>query len=150
VVDYLQKVAVKGGRPDDEMALVTTIAEGLKDLALDQDVPVLAVVAADKEGLAAGKRLRINNLRGSSALAYEPDVVLIMNEKYDVVARHHLVYDIGNAERFHNWAVISIEKNRSGPDRVDIEFMKRFDQGRFDEAGRRVSEQLVDERVFMD
>jgi len=147
VVDYLQKVAVKD-HPGDEMELVTLIVEGLKDLALDNDVPVFAIVAADKEGLVTGKRLRINNLRGSSALAYEPDVVLIMNEKYDVVARHHLVYDVGNAERFHNWAVITIEKNRSGPDRVDIEFMKRFDQGRFDSAGRRVSEQLVDERVF--
>ena len=147
VVDYLQKVAVKD-RDGDEMELVTFIVEGLKDLALDLDVPVLAIVAADKEGLVSGKRLRINNLRGSSALAYEPDVVLIMNEKYDVVARHHLVYDVGNAERFHHWAVISIEKNRSGPDRVDLEFMKRFDQGRFDVAGRRVNEQLVDERVF--
>jgi replicative DNA helicase len=147
VVDYLQKVAVKD-HEGDEMELVTLIVEGLKDLALELDVPVLAIVAADKEGLSVGKRLRINNLRGSSALAYEPDVVLIMNEKYDVVARHHLVYDVGNADRFHNWAVISIEKNRSGPDRVDIEFLKRFDQGRFDVAGRRVSEQLVDERVF--
>ena len=147
IVDYLQKVAVKN-REGDEMELVTFIVEGLKDLALENDVPVIAIVAADKEGLTTGKRLRINNLRGSSALAYEPDVVLIMNEKYDVVARHHLVYDVGNAERFHNWAVITIEKNRSGPDRVDIEFMKRFDQGRFDVAGRRVNEQLVDERVF--
>jgi replicative DNA helicase len=147
IVDYLQKVAVKD-HEGDEMELVTFIVEGLKDLALENDVPVVAIVAADKEGLVTGKRLRINNLRGSSALAYEPDVVLIMNEKYDVVARHHLVYDVGNAERFHNWAVITIEKNRSGPDRVDIEFMKRFDQGRFDVAGRRVNEQLVDERVF--
>jgi hypothetical protein len=151
VVDYLQKVAVKDrGEVADEMALVTTIVEGLKDLALDNDLPVLAVVAADKEGLVTGKRLRIHNLRGSSALAYEPDVVLIMNEKYDVVARHHLVYDVGNAERFHNWAVITIEKNRAGPDKVDIEFMKRFDHGRFDTAGRRVAEQLVDERVFVE
>jgi replicative DNA helicase len=147
IVDYLQKVAVTD-HEGDEMERVTFIVEALKDLALELDVPVLAIVAADKEGLTTGKRLRINNLRGSSALAYEPDVVLIMNEKYDVVARHHLVYDVGNAERFHNWAVITIEKNRSGPDRVDIEFMKRFDQGRFDVAGRRVNEQLVDERVF--
>jgi replicative DNA helicase len=151
VVDYLQKVAVKDGRETaGEMERVTDIVEGLKDLALDHDLPVLAVVAADKEGLAAGKRLRINNLRGSSALAYEPDVILIMNEKYDVVARHHLVYDLGNAERFHNWAVVSIEKNRSGPDKADIEFMKRFDYGRFDTAGRQVEEQLVDERVFVE
>ena len=64
--------------------------------------------------MAAGKRLRVHHLRGSSALAYEADVVLLMNDKYDVVARHHLVYDVGNAERFRNWAVMTIEKNRGG------------------------------------
>ena len=57
VVDYLQKVHV----PDatDEYERITTVAEGLKDLALDHDVPVLAVVASDKEGLTAGRRLRV-------------------------------------------------------------------------------------------
>jgi replicative DNA helicase len=149
VVDYLQKVALKE-YTGSEMELVTIIVEGLKDLALELNLPVLAVVAADKEGLVTGKRLRMHNLRGSSALAYEPDVVLIMNEKFDVVARHHLMYDVGNAERFHNWVVVSIEKNRSGRDRIDIEFMKRFEHGLFDTAGRQVSEQLVDERIFVE
>lgn len=148
-VDYLQKVAV----PDhvgNEFELVTLVVEGLKDLALELDLPILAVVAADKEGLVAGKRLRMHNLRGSSALAYEPDVVLIMNEKFDVVARHHLMYDIGNAERYHDWVVLTIEKNRAGRDRVDLEFMKRFEHSMFEAEGRQVTEQLVDERIFVE
>ena len=77
-------------------------------------------------------------------------IVLILNNKFDVVARHHLVYDIGNAERFTQWAVLSIEKNRNGKDGVDLEFQKRFDQGRFDAEGQGVKEQLVDERVFVE
>ena len=97
---------------------------------------MLAIVAADREGLAAGRRLRVHHLRGSSALAYEADIVLMINDKYDVVARHHLVYDVGNAERFRNFAVMSIEKNRSGLDRIDLEFRKRFEQGRFETEGR--------------
>lgn len=149
VVDYLQKVRVPDG-PAEEDDRVTTVVEGLKDLALDIDIPVLAVVAADKEGLAAGKRMRVNNLRGSSALAYEADTVLILNNKFDVVARHHLVYDIGNSERFKHWAVLSVEKNRNGKDGIDLEFAKRFDQGRFEPDGRMVAEQLVDERVFVE
>ena len=149
VVDYLQKVFVPGGSELEEER-VTKIVEGLKDLALEVEVPVLAIVAADKEGLVTGRRLRVHNLRGSSALAYEADIVLIMNDKYDVVARHHLVYDVGNAERFRNWAVVTIEKNRSGLDKIDLEFRKRFEQGRFETAGNAVSEQLVDERVFVD
>lgn len=149
VIDYLQKVAVPDGPPvEDER--VTIIVEGLKDLAMEAGVPVLAVVAADKQGLAAGRRLRVQHLRGSSALAYEADVVLLLNDKYDVVARHHLVYDVTNAERFRDWAVLSIEKNRGGLARIDMEFRKHFAQARFDSDGQLVREQLVDERVFAD
>lgn len=147
VVDYLQKVAVLDG-PDIEDERITIVVEGLKDLALELGVPVVAVAAADKDGLVAGKRLRVANLRGSSALAYEADVVLIMNEKYDVVARHHLVYNLSNSEAYRNWAVVTIEKNRGGLDKIDLEFRKRFEQGRFETEGRPVSEQLIDDRVF--
>lgn len=149
VVDYLQKVPVPDG-PDAEEERITLVAEGLKDLALRLQIPIVAIVAAEREGLVAGKRLRVHNLRGSSALAYEPDVILLMNDKFDVVARHHLVFDIGNAERFKSWAVMTIEKNRSGLDKIDLEFLKHFEQGRFDTKGQVVSEQLVDERVFVE
>ena len=136
--------------PSDEEERSTLVVEGLKDLALDNDIPVIAIVAADKSGLQAGKRMRVNDLRGSSALAYEADTVLILNNKFDVVARHHLVYDVGNAERFKQWAVLTIEKNRNGRDGIDLEFQKRFEQGRFEAAGQVVSERLVDERVFVE
>jgi replicative DNA helicase len=149
VVDYLQKVPVPDG-PSAEEERITVVAEGLKDLALRLQCPIIAIVAAEREGLVSGKRLRVNNLRGSSALAYEPDVILLMNDKYDVVARHHLVFDVGNAERFRSWAVMTIEKNRSGLDKIDLEFQKHFEQGRFETKGNVVSEQLVDERVFVD
>ncbi len=149
IVDYLQKVFVPGGSElEDER--VTTIVEGLKDLALVEEVPLISIVAGDKEGIVGGKRLRVHNLRGSSALAYEADIVLLLNNKYDVVARHHLVYDSRNAERYKAWAVLSIEKNRSGVDGIDLEFQKRFDHGHFEPEGGVVTEQLVDERVFVE
>ncbi|MGA9748797.1 MAG: DnaB-like helicase C-terminal domain-containing protein [Nocardioides sp.] len=148
IVDYLQKVAVPGVY--DERQRVTSVVEGLKDLALDHDVPILAVVAADKEGIQAGKRLRVHNLRGSSALAYEADTVLLLNDKYDVVARHHLVYNVGNVERFKHWAVLSVEKHRNGQSGIDMEFEKRFEFSRFETEGRIVAEQLTDERVFVE
>jgi replicative DNA helicase len=149
VVDYLQKVHVPGGIPvEDER--VTQVVEGLKDMALEEDVPVLAIVAADKAGIQQGKRMRVFNMRGSSALAYEADTVLILNDKYDVVARHHLVYNVSNVERYRQWAVLTIEKNRNGQAGADLEFCKRFEQGRFDPEGRIVAEQLTDERVFVE
>ena len=62
--------------------------------------------------------------------------MLILNDKYDVVARHHLVYNVGNVERYRHWAVLTIEKNRSGVTGVDLEFPKRFDQSRFEPHGQ--------------
>ena len=74
----------------------------------------------------------------------------MLNEKFDIVARHHLVYDLGAASRFHDMAVCSVEKNRSGPGGLDLEFRKHFDQGRYDAEGQVVSEQLLDDRVFVE
>lgn len=147
IVDYLQKVHLPGNVYEEDER-VTLVVEGLKDMALEEDVPIFAIVAADKEGITSGKRMRVNNMRGSTALAYEADTVLMLNNKYDVVARHHLVFDTGNVERFKHWAVLSIEKNRSGLTGVDMEFPKRFEQSRFDTQGQLVREKLVDERVF--
>ena len=101
VVDYLQKVPVLD-RPLSEEDRITTVGQGLKDLALERDVAVLAVVASDKEGITSGRRMRVYHFRGAAALAYEADVVLVINDKYDVVARHHLVFDVGNAERYRD------------------------------------------------
>ena len=140
-----------GGRGrGSEEERVSIVVERLKDMALELGVPVLAIVAADKSSLVAGRRMRVNDLRGSSALAYEADVVLILNDKYDIVAKHHLVYHLGNAERFRHWVVMSIEKNRNGADHLELEFQKRFEQGRFEPEGRVVEEQLIEERVFQE
>jgi replicative DNA helicase len=157
IVDYLQKVPPAAPAADRRQLVhlsdedrITEVVEGLKDTALDLGVPVLALVAVDKSGLAAAKRTRIEDLRGSSALAHEADVVLILNNKFDVVARHHLMYNSVNAEQFHHWVVLSIEKNRSGADNIDLEFRKRFEQSRFDTDGGRVEEELVDDRIFVE
>ena len=109
-VDYLQKVAVHGTPSEAER--VTRVVEALKDLALEASVPVVAIVAATQEGIAPGHRLRVHELRGSSALAYEADVILLLNSKYDIVAKQHLTYDARSAERFRQVVVVTVEKNR--------------------------------------
>lgn len=147
VVDYLQKVRVPGDHVDEDER-VTVVVEGLKDLALETDLPVLAIVAADKAGLDG--RMRLHHLRGSTALAYEADVALLLNDKFAVVARHHLMYGTTNAEHYKQWAVCSVEKNRSGRAGVDLEFRKRFEHGHLDPVGGHVAEQLVDDRIHVD
>jgi replicative DNA helicase len=146
VVDYLQKV--KPGDPAmPEEQQITLITQQLKDLAIDFASPVLALSSADRDGLKPGQRMRARHLKGSTALAYEPDVVMIMNTKADIVNREALVYDINGLERYREWTVVTLEKNRQGSTGLDIEFRKKFLQGRFDVEGGLVSERLVEERL---
>lgn len=145
-VDYLQKVAVRP-EPPDEAEKVTRIATGLKELALAHDAVVVAVVAADTLGLSV-PRLRLHHLRGSSALAYEADIVMTLNEKAQAVSKVHLAYDSLKASSFRRFVVFSLEKNRDGPSLLDMEFEKDFEHFRFRPKGAFVSERLVDERMI--
>jgi replicative DNA helicase len=147
VVDSLQKVHYGGNALLSEDDRVSLVVESLKDLTLELAVPILAIVGGAPS---SGKRMRIQDLRGSSTVAIPADVVLLLNEKFDAVARHHLVYNLASAERFRNWVVMSIEKNRNGVDRVNLEFQKAFKQARFDPDGGLVEEELIDERIFVD
>lgn len=145
VVDYLQKVAVHP-EPADEAEKVTRVTEGLKELALEHDIAVIALVAADWHGVRAG-RTRLHHLRGSSALAYECDVAVLMNDKHDAVSRVHLAYDAVRAEAYKQQVIFSIEKNRGGPSMVNLEFRKDFANYRFDPRGAYPAERFVDDRL---
>jgi replicative DNA helicase len=148
VVDYLQKVP-QIPEPTTETEKVTFIVNGLKDIALSEEVPVIAIVAADKEGLKAS-RLRNFHLRGSSAINYEADVILILNEKYHIVAKVNIEFNPYQAQRFRDWIIVSVEKNRGGQDNVDVEFEKHFEFACFDPNGRTVQEKLIEERLYND
>jgi replicative DNA helicase len=149
VVDYLQKVPSRLGGDAVEAERVTEVVERLKDHAMENGVPVLAIVASDRAGLESG-RVRMQDLRGSTAVAYEADVALLLNEKHRVVARHHLVYATGDTGKFQEYVVCTVEKNRSGRADVDFELRKRFAHGGFAPEATAVAERLVDGRVFVE
>jgi len=148
VVDYLQKVPVIP-EPPTETEKVTFVVNGLKDIALSEEVPMVAIVAADKEGLKAA-RLRNHHLRGSSAINYEADIIVILNEKYNIVAKVNIEFNPYQAQRFRDWVIISVEKNRGGQDNVDLEYEKHFEFSCFDPNGRTVQEKLIEERLYND
>ena len=148
VVDYLQKVPMYP-EPVTESEKVTFVVNGLKDIALSEHVAMISVVAADKEGLKA-QRLRNHHLRGSSAINYEADIILIINDKYHIVAKVNIEFNPYQAQRFRNWVIVSIEKNRGGQDNVDLEFEKHFEYSCFDPNGRTVQEKLIEERLYND
>jgi replicative DNA helicase len=145
-VDYLQRVAAVDGTIG-EQERVTRAAGGLKELALQHGIGVVACVAVDRDGLVA-RRIRLHHLRGSTALAHDADVVVMLNEKWSAVSKTHLAYDATRARTFRHWAVASVEKNRDGPAGIDVEFRKDFANFRFDPEGRFVAEQLVDDVLY--
>jgi replicative DNA helicase len=146
-VDYLQKVAIHPERANDENEKVTIVVEGLKDIALALDVPVFAIVAADREGLKS-KRLHLFHLRGSSALDYECDIAVIMNNKYHILAKDHVSFNPYQAKQYRDWVVFTVEKNRAGRAMMDMEFQLHAPYFAFDPRGQQVQQQLIDDKII--
>jgi replicative DNA helicase len=148
VVDYLQKIPVDRELRRTEDEVTTYLTHGLKELALSLGVQVIAIAASDRLGLRA-KRMRLADLRGSSALQYEADVGLMLNNKHDIVSREHLVYNLSQAGAMRNWIVISVEKNRAGFHAVDMEHAIDAPHFRITPHGDFVRERLLDEKVVL-
>lgn len=146
-IDYLQKIAVHPERPRDENDKVTIIVEGLKDIAMTLDVPVWSIVAADREGLKS-PRLHLFHLRGSSALDYESDIAIIMNNKYHIMSKDHVAFNPYNAKQYRDWVVFTVEKNRAGRAMQDMEFQLHGQNFAFDPRGQKVQQQLIDDKVI--
>ena len=148
VVDYLQKIPVKSDAFQSEAEAITYLTQGLKELAMAKGIMVIAVAASDRLGLKS-KRMRLSDLRGSSALQYEADVGLILNNKWAIVSREHLVYNPTQSEGMRNWVVMSVEKNRAGRNAVDMEYALDASHFRIVPTGGFVRDRLVDEKVTL-
>jgi replicative DNA helicase len=142
-VDYLQKIAVHPEHPRDENDKVTIIVEGLKDIALSLDVPVFSIVAADREGLKS-PRIHLYHLRGSN----ESDIAIIMNNKYQILAKDHVTFNPYQAKQYRNWVVFTIEKNRAGRAMMDVEFELHGQHFAFNPRGQKVQQQLIDDKII--
>ena len=144
-VDYLQKVASQTPHTEEAARSFEEVG-GLKELALDEKIVVVAIAAAEVEGLKA-QRLRLHHLLASAGIAYEADIIILMNEKFDIVDRRHLEYNRHNAAQYHQYVVLSVEKNRVGSDLVDLEVRKQLQFCHFRTDARRVQESLVSGRA---
>ena len=148
VVDYLQKIPVNWSTLQPETEITTHLTQGLKELAMSLGIRVIAIAASDRPGLKA-KRMRLADLRGSSAVQYEADIGLILNNKFAIISREHLVYNQAKGEAMRNWVVMSVEKNRAGRNAVDMEFALDAAHFRIVSTGSFVRERLVDEKVVL-
>ncbi|MBT8240543.1 MAG: AAA family ATPase, partial [Acidimicrobiia bacterium] len=132
-VDYLQKIPMGDHRWSDSERSIRQ-AEELKELAMEYDVSVVAVTAAEAAGLNV-RRVRPHHMRGASGLTYEADLICLLNEKWLSVSKRHSAHDPVKAEGFKRDVVLTLEKNRRGKSGVDLEFTKDFVHFRFDPRG---------------
>ena len=149
VVDYLQKVPVDSRELQPETEVSTHLTQGLKTLAMEMGVRVIAVAASDRRGLRSN-RVRFADLRGSSALQYEADVGLMLNNKHDVLSRQQLIANLTAAEKTRGWLVVSVEKNRAGRNIVDMEHALQPAQFHMTPGGDFVRERLVDGKTILE
>jgi replicative DNA helicase len=148
-IDYLQKVAIYPERAADENDKVTIIVEGFKDIAMTYNIPVVAIVAADREGLRS-KRMHLYHLRGSSALDYECDIAILMNNKFHILSKDHVSFNPYKSESYRDWVVFTLEKNRAGRAMIDVEFQIRAQHFCFNPKGNLVEQKLIDEKIIVE
>jgi len=92
-VDYVQRLKAKG---DAVYERVSAIAQSLKELAREQDVPVVALAQLNRQG---AKNAGMEHLKGSGDLEQEADAVILLEREEDAEDRVNLI----------------LEKNRHGP-----------------------------------
>ncbi len=149
VVDYLQKIPVARAVLEPETEVTTHLTQGLKEMAMALGVQVVAIAAADRSGLKS-TRMRLADLRGSSALQYEADIGLVLNNKYAILSREHVTYNPLAAESMRDWVVMSVEKNRAGRSTVDMQYQLDAAHFRIAPQGDFVRERLIDEKAVLE
>jgi replicative DNA helicase len=107
IVDYLQLISPRRGN-DNIVAQVTEISRGLKALARDLNVPVLAVSQLNRSvEQRDNKRPQLHDLRDSGSIEQDADVVMFIyrkdRDRQDLTAEEQ------------NVAEILVAKHRNGP-----------------------------------
>ena len=98
VVDYLQ--LMHGKNRENRVQEVSEISQGLKNLARELRIPILAVAQLNRQMEARGGRPRLSDLRESGSIEQDADVVMFLHRE---------------DEEVKEMITLSIEKHRNGP-----------------------------------
>jgi replicative DNA helicase len=98
LVDYLQ--LMHGQTRDNRVQEVSEISQGLKNLARELGIPILAAAQLSRAMEARGGKPRLSDLRESGSIEQDADVVMFLHRE---------------DEEVREMVTCSIEKHRNGP-----------------------------------
>ena len=105
IIDYLQ--LMQGGRAENRQQEISEISRGLKSLARELNVPIIALSQLSRSvEMRAEKKPQLSDLRESGSLEQDADIVMFLyrDEYYN-----------RDVEDNANIAELIIAKNRNGP-----------------------------------
>jgi replicative DNA helicase len=110
VVDYLQLMMPPSGRSNDNMVQqVTEISRGLKQLARELNIPVLALSQLSRAIENRGGKPKLSDLRDSGSIEQDADLVMFIHADSDDIRD-----DSGKVKEVQRKQLI-IAKHRNGP-----------------------------------
>jgi replicative DNA helicase len=135
IIDYLQ--LVKGtGKGDNRVNEISEISQGLKAIAKELDIPVIALSQLSRQVESReDKRPQLSDLRESGSIEQDADVVMfVFREEYYKEREKPGEHDLekmaawqDEMERLHGRAEVIIGKQRHGPiGTVELSFEGRF------------------------
>lgn len=125
IIDYLQLMTIsnkdfKGNREQE----VATISRGLKQLAKELDVPIIALSQLSRNTVQRGGDLepRLSDLRDSGAIEQDADIVCFIHRP-----EYYGIQEDENGESTAGIAKVIIAKYRNGATgTIDLKFIARF------------------------
>ena len=118
IVDYLQLMAM-GGNVESRLQEVSSLSRGLKALAKDLDVPIIALSQLSRAvEQRTDKRPVLSDLRESGSIEQDADLVMFIyrDEYYN-----------GEESEQQGLAEVHVAKHRNGPtETIKLNFVKRY------------------------
>jgi replicative DNA helicase len=109
VIDYLQLMAPSGGRNDNMNQIVTEISRGLKHLARELQIPVIALSQLSRNIETRGGKPKLSDLRDSGSIEQDADLVMFIHQEEDGIR------DEGGKMKEVQRKSLIIAKHRNGP-----------------------------------
>jgi replicative DNA helicase len=125
IVDYLQLMAPSNGRHSDNMnQQVTEISRGLKHLARELQIPVIALSQLSRNIETRGGKPKLSDLRDSGSIEQDADLVMFIHADEDGIRD-----ETGKVREVQRKTLI-VAKHRNGPlGEVNLDFHSK--QGLF-------------------